>query len=100
MRHCEGLRVALGTAALASLLCAATTLSARADVSAADRKFAIAAAQGGMAEVKLGELAVKNGASDSVKKFGQRMVDDHSKANDELKQIATNKGIALPTDVD
>lgn len=72
----------------------------KATLSHADMKFVKAAAQGGIAEVKLGELATKNGASDGVKQFGQKMVDDHSKANDDLKQVATNKGITLPSDMD
>ncbi len=54
------------------------------------------AAEGGMAEVALGQLAVEKAASSDVKKFGQRMVDDHSKANDELKQLAAQKSIELP----
>jgi putative membrane protein len=83
------------------LLCSfASAKTGKANVSASDKKFVMAAAQGGMAEVKLGELATKNGASESVKKFGQKMVDDHSKANDELKEVATTKGITLPSDVD
>jgi putative membrane protein len=65
-------------------------------VSTSDRKFVRAAAQGGMAEVELGKLAVEKGSSDEVKKFGQRMVDDHSKAGDQLKQIASEKGITVP----
>ena len=62
----------------------------------ADQHFMMKAAQGGMAEVELGKLAAEKGSSDEVKKFGQRMVDDHSKAGDQLKQIASEKGIALP----
>jgi putative membrane protein len=65
-------------------------------VSTSDRKFVRGAAQGGMAEVELGKLAVEKGSSDEVKKFGQRMVDDHSKAGDQLKQIASEKNIAVP----
>ena len=49
------------------------------------------AAEGGMAEVELGRLAVEKASNDDVKKFGQRMVDDHSKANEELKEIAAKK---------
>src|SRR4051812_48534754 len=64
-----------------------------------DSKFIMEAAQGGMAEVQMGELANKQATSPQVKQFGQHMVDDHSKANDELKQLASGKGITLPADV-
>lgn len=65
-------------------------------MSAADKKFVRDAAQGGMAEVELGKLATEKASSDDVKKFGQRMVDDHSKANEELKQVANSEGVQLP----
>ena len=52
-----------------------------------------------MAEVKMGQLAQDKGTSDSVKKFGQRMVEDHSKAGDELKKAAAQENITLPDDV-
>lgn len=71
--------------------------SANGGVLTADRKFMDKAAQGGMAEVELGQLAEQNGQSPEVKAFGKRMVDDHSKANDQLKQLAEQKGVALPT---
>jgi putative membrane protein len=58
------------------------------------------AAQGGMAEVALGQMAASQGTSPDVKNFGNRMVADHGKANDELKQLATNKGMSLPADTD
>lgn len=65
-----------------------------------DSTFATKAAQGGMAEVKLGELAKEKASSQAVKDFGQKMVDDHTKANDELKGIAGRKGITLPESLD
>src|SRR6202042_763344 len=58
--------------------------------------FAKEAAQGGMAEVKMGRLAQDKGTSDSVKAFGKRMVDDHSKAGDNLKAAASQSSITLP----
>src|SRR5271168_3599065 len=61
-----------------------------------DAQFARKAAQGGMAEVKLGQLAQEKGTSDSVKKFGQRMVEDHTKAGDELRRSASQENITLP----
>jgi putative membrane protein len=69
-------------------------------LSRGDRKFMTEAAQGGMAEVQLGQLAAQKAQSDQVKQFGQKMVDDHTKANDQLKQIAASKGVTLPTDLD
>jgi len=61
-----------------------------------DKIFMKKAAKGGMMEVAMGKLAEQNGQSDDVKSFGKRMVTDHSKANDELKSIAQQKGIKLP----
>ena len=64
-----------------------------------DAHFAKEAAQGGMAEVKLGQLAQEKGSNDLVKSFGKRMVDDHSKANDKLKEVASRESITLPSDL-
>jgi putative membrane protein len=69
---------------------------ADAAVAPADRSWAMKAAQGGIAEVELGELAQKKGSSAQVKNFGTLMVEDHSEANEKLKQIASGKGIDLP----
>jgi putative membrane protein len=63
------------------------------------KTFVDEAAQGGLAEVELGKLAADRAASPDVKQFGQRMVDDHSKANDELARLASSKGITAPTSV-
>jgi putative membrane protein len=65
-----------------------------------DIEFILDAAKGGMAEVELGKLAAQRAQNEEVKKFAQRMVDDHSKANDELKQIAQSKSIKLPEELD
>lgn len=65
-------------------------------MSAADKQFAMEALQGGTAEVKLGQLAAQKGSSDGIKAFGQRMVTDHTKAGNELKEIASAKGIPIP----
>jgi putative membrane protein len=70
----------------------------RKTATASDHRFATEAAQGGMAEVELGRLAQQKASSEDVKRFAQRMVDDHSKANDQLKQAAQQSGITLPAD--
>ena len=66
----------------------------------ADEKFMKDAAAGGMAEVQMGQLAEQHAASDGVKQFGKRMAADHAKANDELKQLASQKGVQLPSALD
>jgi putative membrane protein len=65
-----------------------------------DRKFVTEAAMSGMAEVELGRLAVARGAGDAVKQFGQRMVDDHTRANEELMQLASGLGVVPPAQLD
>jgi putative membrane protein len=67
---------------------------------AADATFAKKAASGGMAEVKLGQLAQEKGSSKAVKEFGKRMENDHSKAGDQLKDVASKNNIDLPADMD
>lgn len=69
-------------------------------LAATDKAFVMEAAQGGMAEVELGRLATEKASNADVKQFGQRMVDDHGKANDELKGLAAQKNVTLPTELD
>jgi putative membrane protein len=66
----------------------------------ADTEFVREAAIGGMTEVELGRLAVQKSSNDKVKEFGQKMIDDHSKANDKLKSIAAKDSITIPSDLD
>ncbi|MET0648619.1 MAG: DUF4142 domain-containing protein [Pyrinomonadaceae bacterium] len=65
-----------------------------------DHKFVMFAAMGGMAEVEMGRLAAQKGASEDVRQFGQRMVDDHSKANEELMRVVSSKGMQPPATLD
>jgi putative membrane protein len=74
-----------------------TTTTSTAKVSATDTRFIKEAAAGGMEEVQLGQLAVKKASNGDVKSFGQRMVDDHTKANSQLQQIASQKGVTVPS---
>ena len=62
-----------------------------------DKGFAQKAATGGQAEVALGNLALQKASSPKVKEFAQRMVTDHTNANQELQQIAGKKDLDLPT---
>ena len=69
-------------------------------VSAAGRKFMADAAMGGMAEVEGGQLAATKATREEVKAFGERMMKDHGMANEELKRIASAKGVELPVQLD
>ena len=64
-----------------------------------DKEFVSKAGMGGLYEVQAGNLALQKAQSAEVKAFAQRMVTDHSQANTELAQLATTKGLALPTEL-
>ena len=57
-----------------------------------DKAFLHKAAAGGMAEIQLGQLAEQKGNSPEVKQFGQKMVEDHSRLNDQMKPLAEQLG--------
>jgi putative membrane protein len=80
---------------LVPLMAAGTAAAA----SGGDSDFVAKAAQGGMEEVELGRMAESQAASADVKQFGQRMVTDHGKANDELKAIAQKSGTSVPQEL-
>ncbi len=61
-----------------------------------DKKFMKEAAEGGLAEVELGKLAEERASNQEVKDFGKQMVNDHSKANEQLKEVASKEGVTLP----
>jgi putative membrane protein len=90
--------LAIGAISLAGAARAETTSTGdSSSLSAKDKTFMKKAAKGGVMEVALGQLAEQNAQSDDVKSFGKRMVTDHGKANDELKSIASKKGVQLPS---
>ena len=66
-------------------------------VSKGDRSFIMDAANDSLAEIELGKVAQQNAESPEVKKFAQRMVDDHSAASKELEPIAGKLGVTPPT---
>jgi putative membrane protein len=65
--------------------------------SSPDSAFYKDAAEGGLSEVELGNLAQKKSNNESVKDFGAMMLKDHTAANDRLKGVAASKNISLPT---
>jgi len=82
------------------LLFAVPGARAETKLSAADKAFILAAAQGGMTEVKLGELAGRKGTREDVKQFGRLMVKDHTAINDDLKSLAAQKCVTLSGNLD
>ncbi len=102
-------KVLCGSVLLASVAAGAVLANSAADAKPAHpmkahsmkaAEFAKTVAQGGMAEVELGNLAVERARNADVKSFAQRMVDDHSKAHDELKSLAGRKNWTLPSTLD
>ncbi len=76
------------------------TMSQSMMLSSMDKKFMMEAAMGGKAEVAMAKLALEKSSSDSVKQYAQKMIDDHTKAGEELMQVASMKGITLPMEPD
>lgn len=62
-----------------------------------DQKFLKKAAEGGMAEIAMGKLAEQKGSTEAVKQFGQKLVNDHTKANDQLKEVAAKENLEVPS---
>ena len=69
-------------------------------LSSADRQFVTKAAMMDMAEIQTGRLAVSQGASESVRQFGQRMIDDHTRTSQQLMQMASAAGFTPPQTLD
>jgi putative membrane protein len=72
----------------------------QASLAAADQEFVAKAAKSGMAEVQLATNVSQRAGNDEVKAFAQKMIDDHSKTNQELTALASGKGFTPPADID
>ena len=93
-----------GTKMLALAACAAIAAgsamaqsAATSTGSAQDKKFAKAAMAGSLTEIQAAQVALQKSNSDDVKKFAQQMIDDHTKLNDQMKPIASEIGVPVPT---
>jgi putative membrane protein len=75
------------------LLCLCATANA------GDSAFLKDACEGGLMEVKLGELALTNASSQQVKDFGQRMIADHGKMGQDIRDLAGKENVSLPSDI-
>lgn len=70
-------------------------VTAQEEISLEDYRFTTGAAKAGILELKLGELAIQNGASAEIRMLGERIVDHHNKTYKELKKLADQRGIFL-----
>lgn len=96
----SAVNTATNTVANAANTVANTVSNAASSITMADPEdFMKSAAQAGMAEVEMGKLAASKATDPEVKRFGQMMVDEHSKANQELKALAAKKNVTLPNDL-
>jgi putative membrane protein len=68
-------------------------------LSAADRSFLTEAAGSGLYEVAVAKLAADKATDPAIKSYAAMLLDHHSKANDKLKAVAQNKGVAVPTEI-
>ena len=82
---------------MALLIGAGVHIWSGAEAAIQDRDFYTAAAESSLAEVALSNVALQKSQNDQVKQFAQQMVTDHTQANQELAQLATSKGITIPT---
>jgi putative membrane protein len=78
----------------------ASTVSTQGTFNAIDRVFIDSAAASGMAEVTLGQLAANSAFNNSVRAFGQQMVNEHTDANNQLMSIASRNNIMPPAQID
>ncbi len=69
-------------------------------LNSADRRILINMAQANMAEIEAGRIAQSKSQNEQVKNFAQQMIDDHTKALEDVRQLAQAKGVTLPTELD
>jgi putative membrane protein len=62
-------------------------------------KFLSKALQDGLAEIHVCQLALQRTGSDDVRRFAERMIQDHTRTDQEITQLASRKGVQLPQDV-
>lgn len=116
--YARRITLAIGTALLLGLACPAmaqdqaasqnrtsssttsttTQHSSKSSKASKDDAFVREAAAGNLAEIKMGHLALDKSTSPDVKEFAQRLIDDHTKANDQLSTLAQQKQVTLPTE--
>lgn len=85
-----------GTPASAATSSTTSSSTASTSLKRADRRFIENAAKSGEAEVEIGNIILQRSSNADVKKFAQMMVDDHTRANEQLTSLASARGVKLP----
>lgn len=71
-------------------------LTGNANLGEIDRQFLMDGASGGLYEVQSSQLALQKSSDDKIRSLAQRLIDDHTRVNDQLKRLAQDQGVALP----
>jgi putative membrane protein len=77
-----------------------TTAKSTLPAESSPTSFLKQAAASSIGEIELGKLAAQRGSSERVKAYGNKMVADHTRMNQEVKALAAQKNIELPTTID
>jgi putative membrane protein len=96
------IKALLGAALVAAFAAQAQTMNtpAASALNKADQQIVAAMARANMAEIAVARLALANSQDAHVKAFAQQMVDDHTKALNDVTTLAQNKGVVLPAGPD
>ncbi|ALA59258.1 DUF4142 domain-containing protein [Nitrospira moscoviensis] len=86
----------LAVVAATGVLCGSAVFADQGKDQPKEKLFLMKAAQSQQGEIELGKMAKERAASDQVKQFGQRMIEDHTKANQQVTQLAKQEGVELP----
>lgn len=94
----SGSSAATGGAAAAGATAAGTT--GKSTLSKGDETILKNMALANISEIEAGKIAQSKSSNDQVKSFAQQMIDDHTKALNDVQQLAQQKGVTLPTEPD
>jgi putative membrane protein len=89
-----------GSSSTAGFTDSSAGTATKGSVSAADQRMMRQMAQSNIAEIEAGKMAQSKSQNEQIKSFAQKMIDDHTKAQQDLQKVAQAKGVTLPTTAD
>ncbi|MGZ5201005.1 MAG: DUF4142 domain-containing protein [Telluria sp.] len=96
----QGMEKRQGSSGATGAAGATGSSSGKSSLSSADEKIVKDMAQANINEIEAAKLAQTKSQNDQVKSFAQQMIDDHTKALNDVQQLAQQKGVTLPTEPD